>query len=252
MTKSNRRKEFDLSIVIPALNEERRIGDTLDELADFLRSNPTLKELSVEVVVVSADGVDRTHQIVETKEALFDTFVFLKPGRRVGKGRDVQYGMLRARGNAVVFMDADLATPLRHLPKFYKAIVKGNEVVIGTRNIRKHHKHALRIMVSNVGNFLFRIAGGLWIEDSQCGFKMFNREAAQVCFSKLRIMKWGFDMEILAIAKANRYKIKSYRINDWKAMPHGTFEEGFLSNSVDSLGELTVILKRRISGAYKK
>jgi dolichyl-phosphate beta-glucosyltransferase len=251
MSKRPKRKKVDLSIVIPALNEEKRIGATLDELAEFLRNSDTLKTLRIEVIVVSADSSDHTHEIALTKQKLFDNFKLLKPGPKVGKGRDVQYGMLRAQGDSVLFMDADLATPLRFLPIFYKAFLKGDEVIIGTRNLRRHHTSPVRIMLSNAGNLLFRIAAGLWVEDSQCGFKMFSQEAAQVCFQKLKIMKWGFDMEILAIAKANNYKIKTYRIKGWKAMPHSTFTEGFVRNVVESLWELAHIFWRRLRGFYR-
>lgn len=240
----------DLTIVIPAYREAKRIGKTLDELETFLSEDELMRGLGVEVIVVSADSPDDTHAIVESKRHRFADLTLLKPGPKLGKGRDVQYGMLRSNGAAVMFMDADLATPLRHLPQFYKAFTKGSEVIIATRNLRKHHDNAVRIMLSNIGNLLFRIAGGLWIEDSQCGFKMFSQRAAQVCFGKLTIMKWGFDMEVLAIAKANRFKIKMYRVNDWRAMPHSTFEEGFVRNMFESLAELAHILYRRLTGAY--
>lgn len=249
--KRSRPKKFDLTIVIPALHEERRIGATLDELARFLKTDETVGRLHVEVLVVAADTTDRTHAIVLAQSKNFEHLQLLKPGPRVGKGRDVQYGMLRAQGAAIIFMDADLATPLRHIPRFYKAFLRNYEVIIGTRNLFKHHKSSMRRLLSNTGNMLFRIAGGLWIEDSQCGFKMFSQAAAQQCFGKLRIMKWGFDMEVLAIAKANRYRIKAYRINDWRSVPDGTFESGVIANAFESLGELARILWRRMRNEYR-
>ncbi len=240
----------DLSIVIPALSEERRIGKTLDLLATYLREDPAMKQLQVEVVVVSADSNDRTHEIVAQKAAKFADFVFLKPGRRQGKGRDVQYGMLRARGRAVVFMDADLATPLHYLSHFYALYQQGFEVVVGTRNLRTHHKNVLRWLVANAGNLLFRVAGGIWIEDSQCGFKMFSAHAAKICFSRLTIQKWGFDMEVLAIAKTHHLKMASQRINDWQHMAGGTFDEAVLKNAVQSLRDLLHIARRRWTRTY--
>jgi len=241
----------NLTIVIPAYSEEKRIGKSLDELAQFLKKDKLMKTLSVELIVVSADSADKTHEIVTSKLKKFTDAKLLKPGERVGKGRDVKYAMLKAKGDAVIFMDADLATPLKHLPKFYKLYLKGNEVIIATRNLLKHHPSAARRLLSNTGNLLFRVAGGVWVEDSQCGFKMFSHKAAQVCFSKQTIMRWGFDMEILAIARANKFKITSCRVNDWVSVPEGTFVEGIVKSSLTSLGELGHIFWNRIKGTYK-
>lgn len=244
-------KNPELTIIIPALREEKRIGKTLDELAGFLKTNAAMKKLDIEVLVVSATSTDKTHQVVLSKKNKFKNLRLLKPGKPVGKGRDVQYAMLRAKGDAVIFMDADLATPLRHLPPFYKAYLGGADLVVATRNLRKHHESLARRTLSNMGNLLFRVASGVWVEDSQCGFKMFSRRAAKICFSKLRIMKWGFDMEILAIAKANKLSITTKRVNDWKSVPGGTFESGFLKNAISSLAELGYIFSNRIRRVYK-
>lgn len=239
---------FDVSIVIPAYSEEKRIGATLDALADYLKDHFTNE--TVEVLVVAADAADNTHSVVEQKSKLFEHFVLLKPGAKVGKGRDVQHGMLRAHGNAVVFMDADLATPLQYLEEFYEHHKSGHEVVIATRNLHKHHPNFLRRAVSNGGNLLFRIASGVWVEDSQCGFKMFSQKAAQKCFSKLKITGWGFDMEVLAIAKALGFKIKTHRVDNWTSVPDGTFTDSMVKNSLASLRDLASIFVNRLRRAY--
>jgi dolichyl-phosphate beta-glucosyltransferase len=247
----------DLTILIPALREEKRIGKTLDELAVFLRKDKTLSKLVVEVLVVAADSPDATHKVVLSKKSKFNNLRLLKPGAPVGKGRDVQYGMLRSKGQAIIFMDADLATPLRHIPTFYKAYKKGADVVIATRNLRKHHESVLRRLLSNMGNLLFRIASGVWVEDSQCGFKLFSHQAAQICFSRLTIMGWGFDMEALAIARANKLTLETRRVNDWRPVAGGVFETGFVgfesgfaSNAVSSLKELAYIFGHRLKRDY--
>jgi len=240
-----------LTILIPALREEKRIGKTLDELASFLRSDKLLSKIDVEVLVVSATSTDATHEVVLSKVKKFKNLNLLKPGAPIGKGRDVKYGMLRAKGEVVIFMDADLATPLKHLPQFYKSYINGDaDVIIATRNLRKHHASKLRRLLSNTGNLLFRIASGVWVEDSQCGFKMFSKDAAKVCFSKLTIMKWGFDMEVLAIARANKLNIETRRINDWISVPGGTFEAGFVGNALSSLNELMYIFINRVKRTY--
>lgn len=242
----------ELSIIIPAYCEERRIGKTLDDLAGFLKTEESLKNKTLEVLVVSADSPDRTHAAVRSKQDKFADLRLLKPGPKVGKGRDVQYGMLRAKGEALIFMDADLATPLHHLSTFYNAFLQGNDLVVGTRNLFKHHPNYMRRLISNSGNLLFRFAGGVWIEDSQCGFKLFSRQAAEICFTRLTIQGWGFDMEVLAIARANKLKMKFLRINDWQSIPDGTFQDGLFKNSIRSLLELAYILERRVTGHYKR
>jgi len=244
-------RTIDFSIVIPAYREEKRIGSTLEELAIYLNTNSTLKKLNVEVLVVAADSPDYTDTVVISKKTKFKNLSLLKPGAKVGKGRDVQYGMLRAKGDAILFMDADMATPVKYVEQFYRSYFNGSDVVVATRNLKKHHPSRLRRSISNGGNLLFRILGGLWIEDSQCGFKLFSAQASKACFSNMTIMGWGFDMEILAIAKINGYKIETYRINDWVSVPEGSFLDGALQSSAKSLHELTIIFIKRISGSYK-
>lgn len=242
----------DLSIVIPAYREEKRIGKTLDELSHYLRTDMYMKKLSTEVIVVSADSTDKTHEIVLAKQEQFSILRLLKPGARAGKGRDVQYGMLRARGKTAMFMDADLATPLRHIPEFYDAYREGVDVVIATRNLYKQHPSFLRRLLSNGGNLLFRIVSGVWIEDSQCGFKLFSDTANKLCFSNLTLMGWGFDMEILTIAKVNKLQMETIRVNDWKHVPNGTFDLNILGNFGASFFDLLKIGARRLRKEYSK
>jgi len=242
----------DLSIVIPARREAKRIGKTLDELAIYLKKDKTLKNLTTEVLVVAADAGDDTGGVTLSKKNKFENLKLLKPGAIVGKGRDVAYGMLRAKGNLIIFMDADLATPLRHLAEFYNIYQRQKpDIIIATRNLRKHHPGKTRIVISNIGNILFRFAGGVWVEDSQCGFKMFTHEAAKICFKRLTILGWGFDMEILAIAKAQHLRICTRRVNDWVSVPDGVFADGVLKSSTKSLVELSRILSNRIVRRYR-
>jgi dolichyl-phosphate beta-glucosyltransferase len=245
------RQTIDLSIVIPAYREEKRIGKTLDQLALYINTSAYLQKINVEVIVVSADSADKTHKIVTEKSKDFSNFIFIKPGSRVGKGRDVKAGVLAAGGAAVLFMDADLATPLWHIEQFYQIYQKGADVVVATRGIHRDQNDLGRAILSTMGNFLYRIAGGIWIEDSQCGFKLFSAQAADACFQKLTILGWGFDMEVLAAAKANCLTIQAVHIDDWKAIPGGSFEDSIARNVLHALVDLFVIFSRRISGQYK-
>lgn len=248
---SSSTKSTDLSIVIPALNEELRIGASLDELAGFLKRNATMKRLSCEVLVVSANGLDKTHEVALKHGKKIPNFRLLRPGKKIGKGRDVKYGMLRTKGKYAVFMDADLATPLEHISEFYLTAQEGYEVIIATRDLKKHHSNLLRRCLSMTGNLAYRLLGGVWIEDTQCGFKMFSKKAARLCFGKQTIYRWGFDMEILTIAKTNRLKAKYIRINDWEDKPGGTFVSGQITqHALETLAELLHIAKNRFLGKY--
>jgi dolichyl-phosphate beta-glucosyltransferase len=243
-------KTYDLTILIPAYREGKRIGTTLDKLSSYIDKDNFFQDKTTEVIIVSADSDDDTHKIITQKQKQFSNFIFLKPGKKVGKGRDVKFGMLKASGNAVLFMDADLATPLKHVKRLYKEYENGADVVIATRNLKKHHSNILRRGVSLAGNSLFRIFGGVWVEDSQCGFKLFSKKAVAICFSKLTIMGWGFDMELLTIAKTNKLNISSVRVNDWRNVPGGTFDGNILNNSLNSLSDLTKILVNRLKRRY--
>jgi len=245
------KNSIDLSIIIPALDEEKRIGDTLSDLADYLKKDKLIAQLSVEIIVVSADSKDKTHDVVLSKKHLFEHFKFLTPGKRVGKGRDVKVGMLAATGNAVLFMDADEATPLFHIAEFYNLYLEGNEVVIGTRNLIAHHPNIIRRIISITGNIIFRIVGGLWVPDSQCGFKLFSYRAAQLCFNNLSIMGWGFDMEVLTIAQSNKIPLKCVQLIDWRDIPGGTFENKLIRNIISSLNDLRKIFINRVFSNYK-
>lgn len=241
----------DLSIIIPAYREELRIGRTLEELFKFLVSNELMSTLDVEVIVVSADSDDRTDEVVESFISKHDNLRLLRLGTRAGKGRDVRVGMLAAKGNAVIFMDADLATPLSHIPEFHEMVAKGSGVVIATRNLRTHHPEITRMIFSVVGNALYRILCGAWIEDSQCGFKMFSERAAKICFDRATIDGWGFDMEILTIARINNLQCKSVKIYDWSSVPGGSFDDSVIKNYIRSFFDLCYIAQGRVVGRYK-
>lgn len=241
---------FDLSIVIPALNEEKRIGATIDSLAIFL-SKDVMKGTRTEVIVAMADSDDDTYRVAKRRGKKIRNFRLIQTGPKVGKGRDVRLGLLEARGKKIMYMDADLATPLYYIPQFL-ALSQDYDIVTGVRNLKKHHSYAPRRWLSIAGNLLYKVLGGVWIEDSQCGFKLFSAEAAKTCFSKQTIMQWGFDMEVLTIAKVNHYSSVHVRINDWRDVPGGTFNaSSTLRNALSGLHDLIRIWINRIKGIYR-
>lgn len=242
-------KHIDLSIIIPAYNEAKRIGESLTELSKFLKSNN--KFGSVEVIVVAAKGRDKTVEIAQAQSHRFHNFKVINAGAHVGKGRDVKMAMLQAKGDYRLFMDADLATPLHHLLEVQNLIEHNIDVIIGTRDLSSSHK-GLRKFISSFGNILVRVLLGLKITDTQCGFKCFKANVAEDVFSKQLILGWGFDMEVLAIAKNRNYSISTIPISDWKDVAGGTFKNVAVSGALSTFTDLLKIKLNLLRGKYKR
>lgn len=231
--------KIDLSIVIPALREQKIIARTLQKTADYINAHPELGE--VEVVVVAADAGDRTEVIANEQAPLFKHYQVINSGPRVGKGHDVQTGMLAARGAKRLFMDADLATPLKHLATMSQALDQ-NEVVIGVRKLSAIHKGFIRKFLSNAGNLLIRLTLLPGITDTQCGFKGFSAAATTKLFGGLKTKGWGFDMEILARAKRAGLNLGQITIPDWReARTEGLVGDSKTNVAIQSLFELARI-----------
>lgn len=205
-----------LSIIIPAYNEEGTIGNTLEKIAAYVRRPgfPT-----VEVIVSVGAGTDDTFNEAASKQHLFSNFIVLENGSPADKGRNVKLGMLQARGDFCMYMDADLSTPLHHLEKMLEHLQK-YDVVIAQRNVETIHT-GHRKFISTFGNMLVQAILLPGIKDTQCGFKGFRRTAARHLFAQQRIISWGFDMEILALARKMGYTRKSFHVADWHEVNKG-------------------------------
>ena len=226
----------DFSIIIPAYNEARRIGVTLATLSDHLRAHG--QDLgAVEVLVVAARGHDRTAELAQAQANAFDQFEVIDAGEPAGKGRDVRLGMQAARGRYRLFMDADLATPLHHLETVAKLTREDVDVIIGVRDLEKSH-HGLRKVISNFGNLLVRRLLRLGIRDTQCGFKAFRGPVADDLFAHQRVVGWGFDIEVLALATQRGYSISTIAIDDWQDVAGGTFTNVAVTGALSTFRDL--------------
>ena len=198
-----------LSIVIPAYNEENRIGRTLIETFDYLdRQN-----YSSEVIVVNDGSTDHTVETVRNFESRAGGRLRLieNPGNR-GKGYSVRNGMLQASGEIALFFDADMATPTSEIVKVIEPIAKGGyDVVFGSRALDRSligtHQSLFRETLGRGANLVQFAFTGLRFRDTQCGFKAFRREAAQSVFRLQLIEGFGFDPEILFIAKKQGWRL---------------------------------------------
>jgi glycosyltransferase involved in cell wall biosynthesis len=189
------------SFVIPAYNESVRIRPTLDAILRYLQEH----NWDAEVLVVNDGSIDDTAQIVREYGKLHPQILLVEnPGNR-GKGYSVRNGMLHARGHLCLFTDADLSSPITEVPKLFAAIEQGADIAIGSRWLRAElqteRQPLYRQAFGRIFNFVLRVVLGLRFADTQCGFKAFRREAAQRIFPLQKIERWGFDPEILFLAR---------------------------------------------------
>lgn len=200
-----------LSVVIPAYNEGKRIATTLRDIDEYLRA----QDYGYEVIVVDNGSNDNTSQIVKQYQKEARNLRLVHYDSSIGaKGSAVKAGILgHSHGEYAVFMDADNATPISEIEKFWPFLEAGEaQVVIGSRYVQTANvakKQPLyRIFLSRIGNLLTRMLVDPGIKDTQLGFKAFTSDAAQQIFTRVTIPGWGFDMEVLTIAKKHGYKIK--------------------------------------------
>jgi len=197
---------YSISIVIPAYNEELRLGPTLNRVSIFVRQ----QAWDAEVIVVDDGSHDRTADIVR-EYAQSDGVVRLlqNPGNR-GKGYSVRNGVLNARGRIILFTDADLSSPLEEAPKLLEALENGADIAIGSRWMRSElqtkRQSLARQVLGRVFNLLLRIVLRMDFKDTQCGFKAFRRHAAKAVLPLQKIERWGFDPEILFLARRAGFK----------------------------------------------
>jgi dolichyl-phosphate beta-glucosyltransferase len=198
------------SIVVPAYNESARLGASLEKILSYIAQQGWSAE--VEVIVVNDGSTDNTAEIVrhlaKTNPALR---LVENPGNR-GKGYSVRNGMLQARGQVVIFSDADLSSPIEEVPKLLQALEGGADIAIGSRwlqaELQTQRQPLHRQLFGRVFNLLLRITLGLQFKDTQCGFKAFQRTAVQKIFPLQRIERWGFDPEILFLARKFGFKVQ--------------------------------------------
>lgn len=190
----------DLSIVIPSYNEELRLPETLERIAAYL---PSLGG-ETEILVVDDGSDDRTREVAESFRQKLPSLRVISNGENRGKGYSVRHGMLAARGRSVLFSDADLSAPIEEAPKLLEAL-KTFDVAIGSRALDRSlitvRESRFREFAGIIFNSIVRAILRLPFVDTQCGFKAFRRESCQVLFQQQRIERFGFDPELLYLAR---------------------------------------------------
>jgi dolichyl-phosphate beta-glucosyltransferase len=170
----------------------------------------------------------------------------------LGKGGAVKLGMQMAKGEYKLFMDTDLATPLIHIKKALSLMQDSkSDLVIGTRDLSSMHKTLLRRLSSQASNLAVQLLILPGFKDTQCGFKLFTSEAADLVFSKLTSTSWSFDMEALLIAKQNKLRIDKLPIKGWKdPKEQGLAGDNQIKVMADELKELFRVWRRGTKGTY--
>jgi dolichyl-phosphate beta-glucosyltransferase len=200
------------SIIIPAYNEGARLGATLDDvLAHVSKQN-----WDAEIIVVNDGSRDETPDLVRSKTREHPNLRLLEnPGNR-GKGYSVRNGMLNASGEILLFSDADLSSPLEEAVKLFAAMESGADIAIGSRwlepELQTQRQSLLRQLYGRIFNLLLRVFLGLKFKDTQCGFKAFTRQAARTIFPLQRIERWGFDPEVLFLARKSGLKVEEVAV----------------------------------------
>jgi dolichyl-phosphate beta-glucosyltransferase len=240
-----------LSVVIPAYNEEKRITPTLGSVYAYLSAQPFTWE-----ILVALDGPkDNTLAVVQDFAAGKPEVRWLDRAENRGKGFTVRAGMLAAKGQIRLFMDADNSTDISHFDQMQPLFDAGYDVVIGSRDDKDVPgawqavpQPFMKRLLGDAGNLFIQLMAvpGIW--DTQCGFKGFTAVATQRIFSVSKIDRWGFDMEALAIARKNKYRIgiiPTRWIDD--ANTHVN-----LRDYVNTIFEVLRVRWNLLTGAYQK
>lgn len=203
-------EKIHLSVVIPAYNEGKRIGDTLLDIDKYLDA----QDYTYEILVVIDGAKDNTYEVVKSHQKLVKNLSAINNEQNHGKGYVVRQGMLEVKGKWRLFMDSDGSSSIEHIEKMWPLAEEGCDVVIGTRD-PKDVKGAsqdvkqsfVKRTMGNMGNILIQIVAvpGIW--DTQNGFKMFSEKSAKDVFSRAKMDRFSFDIEALALARAFGYKI---------------------------------------------
>jgi glycosyltransferase involved in cell wall biosynthesis len=236
-----------LSIVIPAYNEGARLEQALDRVLTCAAE----RAWNAEILVVDDGSSDATAAIVRRWMDTHPNLQLIHNDGNRGKGYSVRNGLLQAKGDVVMFTDADLSSPIEEAELLFAALEDGADVAIGSRWLDKQrqtiHQPLYRRFFGRCFNWVTRKVIGLPYKDTQCGFKAFKREAAQTIFRLQTIERWGFDPEILFIARKLKYKVVEVAVT-WGHDERSRIS--YLRDGLKMLEEIAQIRKNSLRGRY--
>jgi glycosyltransferase involved in cell wall biosynthesis len=236
-----------LSIVIPSFNEEKRLPATLERIANYIRSSGR----NTEVLVVDDGSTDRTAEVAQSYAGRIENLRVVSNGRNRGKGYSVKHGSIEARGEIVLFTDADLSAPIEETDKLLEKMGE-YDVAIGSRAVNRGlievHESAFREVAGIVFNRIVRIILRLPFVDTQCGFKAFEREKCKILFEQQTIERFGFDPELLYLARHHGLKTAEVAVR-WAHSP--ATKINMWRDSLQMFLDVVVIRWNALRGRYR-
>jgi glycosyltransferase involved in cell wall biosynthesis len=238
------------SIVIPAYNEAQRIAGTLEKVLHFVSE----RQWNAEIIVVNDGSRDDTAAVVRQFQSRHIPLLLVNNLVNAGKGRAIRDGVLRAVGDVILFTDADNSTPIEDSDLLIEAIANGADIAIGSRWIDRNLQHVpqpwYRRLNGRAYNLLLRMILGFDFKDTQNGFKAFTQAAGKAIFSRQKISGWGFDAEMLYLARTLSFSVREIPVS------YVYYAEGSkIHPYLDGLRMLSELLKLKwnaLSGAYSK
>ncbi|MFC1678440.1 dolichyl-phosphate beta-glucosyltransferase [Patescibacteria group bacterium] len=239
-----------LSIIVPAYNEEKNLDTTIKSFFSYLEK----QDYDYEIIIINDGSVDKTKLVAQNLIKNSGAVRLINNEANQGKGAAVRRGVQAAEGDYQLFIDADNATSLDHLDKVWPYFEKGYDIVIGSRSHRdvsgarqKIKQPLWKRTLGNVGNYCIQLLGiwGIW--DTQCGFKIFSRAAAEIIIPKMTINRWAFDVEMLVIARIHNLKIAVIPIV-WN---NSSMSRVGMKGYIVALKELLAIKRNLLTGKYK-
>lgn len=232
-----------LSVVIPVYNEEMRLQPTLKRVGEYLSAQPYASE----IVIVDDGSADRTVEVAQ-QAGLGSMLRVIGHEVNRGKGAAVRTGMAAVRGEYALFSDADLSTPIEEVEKFWPRIEEGYDVVIGSRGLANSqiqvHQGRIRELMGKMFNLFVRLLVVPGIHDTQCGFKMFSRQAVDTLFTQAELDGWAFDVELIALAMTHGFRVAEVPVR-WVNSPDTKVRA--ISASFQMFSDL-LRLRRRFKG----
>ncbi len=238
----------ELSIIIPSFNEELRLPATLEKIAAYIRD----RRPNTEVIVVDDGSTDRTAAVAESSKDKIAELRVLRNGTNRGKGFSVRRGSLEARGDVILFTDADLSAPIEEAEKLLAAM-ESYDVAIGSRAVDRGlievHESLFREFAGIVFNRIVRVILWLPFVDTQCGFKAFRRERCRIIFEQQTIERFGFDPELLYLARHHGLSIEEVPVR-WAHSP--ATKVNMFRDSAMMFVDVFVIRSNALRGLYRK
>jgi glycosyltransferase involved in cell wall biosynthesis len=238
----------DISIIVPSYNEERRLPETLERIAAYIRASGR----EVEILLVDDGSTDGTAAVAESFRSKFGALRVLSNGVNRGKGYSVRHGMMEARGRIVLFTDADLSAPIEEADKLFAAL-ETYDIAIGSRALDRRlisiHQSRFREFAGIIFNTIVRLCLRLPFVDTQCGFKAFRREPCRIIFEQQRIEGFGFDPELLYLARRHGLRAVEIPVR-WGHSP--ATKVSMFRDSLQMFLDVFIIRWNAIAGRYPR